>query len=69
MTDWIDWKTHPVPEDVRGIFIKYENGIYSDRYDHTTGKRKYKSYKILGWKFIDRSDPNKKSVKDDLEKK
>lgn len=65
MNDWIDWNKFPVPEDIRGIFIKYEEGIYSDKYDYETKKRKYLSSKILGWKFIPRRDPNEKSVRCD----
>jgi hypothetical protein len=60
--EWIDWEKFPVPESVFGILIKYEDGIFSDRYDHKTGKRKYRPSKILGWRFMERSDPNKKSV-------
>lgn len=61
--EWISWFDHPVPEDVRGILIKYDDGIFSDLYDHTTKKRKYREGRmILGWKFMDRCDPNTKSV-------
>ncbi len=62
MEEWINWEDHPVPEDIRGILIKYEDGIFSDRYDET-GKRKYREEKkILGWKFMERHDPSKKSI-------
>lgn len=63
MSEWISWVDHPVPEDIRGILIKYDDGVFSDRYDYETKKRKYRERKmILGWKFMERSDPNKKSV-------
>lgn len=57
--NWISWVEHPVPNDIRGILIKYDDGVYSDRYDHETGKRKYREgHAIIGWKFMERSDPN-----------
>lgn len=62
MNEWIEWDKFPVPEDVRGIFIKYEDGIYSDRYDFHTKKRKYRNSKIIGWKFIERKDPNERTI-------
>ncbi|MGH2566644.1 MAG: hypothetical protein ACRDE5_19140, partial [Ginsengibacter sp.] len=59
----ISWLVHPVPEDVKGILIKYDDGIFSDRYDFETKKRKYREgHIILGWKFMERSDKNKKSI-------
>lgn len=62
MTEWIDWENHPVPEDIRGFFIKYESGfIDCDRYDHETKKRKYRDEKIVSWEFMER--PKGKSVK------
>ncbi len=48
--DWISWSEHPAPEDVRGFFIKYEDGIYVDE------------SKILGWRFMDRRDPSEKTI-------
>ncbi len=60
--DWIDWKIHPVPDDVKGIFIKYSDGIFADRYDHVSKKRKYRDSEIIGWKFMERRDPNAKSI-------
>lgn len=61
--EWISFFDHPVPEDVKGILIKYDDGVFSDRYDPKTKKRKYREGKmILGWKFIERRDPNEKSV-------
>ena len=61
--EWIDWKLHPVPEDVRGILIKYEDGVFADRYDYETKKRKYREGKeIIGWRFMERGDPNDKSI-------
>jgi len=62
MEEWISWEKFPVPEDVKGILIKYEDGIFSDRYDFKTKRREYRDSKILGWKWMERSDPNKKSV-------
>lgn len=64
MEKWISWEDHPVPEDVRGFFIKYEDGaIWSDRYDHETKKRVFKEKhgKVIGWRWMERSDPNKKT--------
>ena len=61
MNEWIDWDTHPVPNDVRGILIKYEIGVFSDRYD-SENKRVYKDSKIIGWKFLPRTDPNEKTI-------
>lgn len=56
MQEFIDWEKFPVPEDVKGIFIKYEDGyIGCDRYDHETKKRKYRDSKIVGWKFMERT--------------
>jgi hypothetical protein len=61
--DWINWNKFPVPEDIKGIFIKYEDGFTeADRYDYETKKRKYRDSKIMGWKFMERRDPNKKFV-------
>ena len=61
--EWIDWNKHTPPEDIRGIFIKYEDGfIGSDRYDYETKKRKYRDSKILGWRFMERGDPNIKTI-------
>lgn len=60
--EWIPWDIFPVPEDVRGILIKYEEGIFSDRYDYKTGKRKYRDSKIIGWRFMERLDPREKTV-------
>lgn len=63
MNEWISWFDHPVPEDVKGILIKYDDGVFSDRYNFETKKRKYREgHMILGWKFMERSDPNKKSI-------
>lgn len=62
MTEWIDWEMHPVPEDIKGIFIKYEDGIFSDKYDYETKKRKYRDKKILGWRFMKRPDPEEKTI-------
>ena len=56
MSEWISWDEHPVPEDVRGIFIKYEDGVYADSYDYETKQRRYRNSKILGWKFIERRE-------------
>lgn len=54
MVQWISWIHHPVPDDVHGIFIKYNDGVYPDRYD-SHGKRIYREGKaITGWRFIDR---------------
>ena len=60
--NWIDWNEFPVPEDIRGILIKYEDGVFSDRYNHVTKKRKYRDSKIIGWRFMERSDPNAKTI-------
>ena len=61
--EWICWMHHPVPDDVKGILIKYSDGIYPDRYDSETGKRKYRhGQSNEGWKFMERSDPNDKSI-------
>lgn len=61
--EWIDWYKHTPPEDIKGILIKYEDGfIDSDRYDFKTKKKKYRDCKILGWKFMERGDPNRKTV-------
>lgn len=61
--EWISWQEHPVPDDVRGILIKYDDGVFPDRYDEATKKRKYRVGKdILGWRWMERSDPNKKSI-------
>ena len=60
---WIDWERFTPPDDVKGIFIIYEdNFIDCDRYDCETKKRKYRDSKILGWKFMKRSDPNAKTI-------
>lgn len=58
---WISWKDHPVPNDVKGIIIKYYHGVFSDRYDINTGKRKYNGIP-MAWKFMDRKDPDSKSI-------
>ena len=63
MDDWIDWDKHTPPDDIRGFFIKYEDGfISSDTYDYKTCKRKFRDSKIVGWRFIERRDPNVKSI-------
>lgn len=63
MSEWISWFDHPVPDDVKGILIKYDDGIFSDRYDFETNKRKYREgHMILGWKFMERSNPSQKSI-------
>lgn len=61
--EWISWDKFPVPEDVKGIFIKYEDGVYSDRYCHISKKRKYRDSRIISWKFMERTDHNQKSIK------
>ncbi len=61
--DFISWKNHPVPEDIRGFFIKYEDGFVDcDRYDFYTKKRKYRNSQIIGWKFIERRNDEEKSI-------
>ena len=62
MSGWISWEDHPVPDDVKGIIILYEDGAYPERRDHETGKRKYRDSKIVAWNFIPRSDPTRKTV-------
>lgn len=63
MKDWINWEEHPAPEDVRGIFIKYEDGfICCDLYCRESKKRKYRSQKIISWRFMERTDPNEKTI-------
>jgi len=60
---WIDWNEFPVPEDVRGLLFLYEDGsVYPDRYSPETKKRKYRDCKIVGWKFMERRNPNEKSI-------
>ena len=54
MSEWIPWAEHPVPEDVRGLLIKYDDGVFSDRYDYETKKRVYRNSPIIGWKFMER---------------
>ncbi len=66
MKEWISWFDHPVPEDVKGILIQYDDGIFSDRYDYHTGKRSYREgHAILGWKFMERIDQSEQSVQCD----
>jgi hypothetical protein len=60
--EWISWNEHPVPNDVKGILIKYEDGVFGDRYDLETGERKYRDSKIVGWKFMVRRDLTKKTL-------
>jgi hypothetical protein len=62
MDDWIDWNKHTPPDDIRGIFILYEDGIYVDRYDYETKKRKFRDSKIVGWRFMERGTINAKSI-------
>ena len=63
MSEWISWLDHPVPDDVHGILIKYNDGVFPDRYEFETKKRKYREGKaISGWKFMERRDPNLKSI-------
>ena len=55
--EWIDWEKFPVPEDIKGFFIKYEDGfIDCDRYDYKTKERKFRNSKVIGWKFMERTD-------------
>ncbi len=28
--EWIDWDKNTPPDDIRGVFIKYKDGVYSD---------------------------------------
>jgi hypothetical protein len=64
--EWIDWENFTPPKDVRGIFIKFDSGqVWTDA--HFYGSNEYKSKTIgnakpIGWKFMQRSDPNKKSI-------
>ena len=61
--NWISWKENPPPEDIKGLFILYDDDlVYSDRYDPITKKRIFKGNPI-GWKFIPRRDLNEKSIK------
>ena len=63
MENFISWKEHPVPDDIRGIFIKYEDGFLDcDRYDRETKNRKYRDSAVIGWKFMERKDPNEKNI-------
>jgi len=63
MSEWIDWNEHPVPDDVKGFFIKYEDGfIDCDRYCYETKERKYRNSKPIGWKFMERRSKDAKSV-------
>ena len=60
--NWISWIDFPPPDDIRGILIKYDDGIFSDRYDEK-GKRKFREGKeIIGWKFMERRDPSKRTI-------
>ena len=62
MSEWISWVDHPPPDDIKGILIKYTDGVYSDRYDFETKKRIYREGEaVVGWKFMERSDPTKKT--------
>lgn len=61
--EWVSWFDHPVPEDVRGILIKYDDGIRADRYDPVTKRRVHPEGKaILGWRFMERCDRSVKTV-------
>ena len=63
MSDWIDWDKHPVPDDVKGVFIKYEDGfVETDRYFCETKERKYRDSKVVAWRFIDRRGKDENSV-------
>lgn len=59
--EWIPWNIHPVPNDVKGILIKYDIGVFCDRYDEQ-GQRIYKSKEIIGWKFTERRTSSDKSI-------
>jgi hypothetical protein len=61
--EWIDWEKHSPPEDVKGFFIKYEDGfIGCDQYHHDTKCRKYRDSKPIAWKFMERRSKDEKSV-------
>lgn len=63
MNEWVDWENHPVHDDIKGIFIKYEDGfIDCDRYYYKTKERKYRNSKPIGWKFMERKDPSSKTI-------
>jgi len=63
---WIKWDDLTPPEDVKGIFIKFDNDqIWTDA--HFRGSDGYRT-KVMGnakpiaWTFMERSDPGKKSI-------
>jgi hypothetical protein len=61
--NWIDWKTHPVPRDIRGLIFKYQDGsIFSDRYNPDKTRKFYLDQEPIAWQFMERSDSTKKSV-------
>lgn len=62
MDEWWPWN-EGVPDDVKGIFIKYEDDfIKIDEY-HSDGRRKYRECRPVEWKFIKRSGPTRKTVR------
>jgi hypothetical protein len=63
MIEWISYKDHPVPDDIRGLLFKYPDGsIFPDWYKEDSTRRFYNGILPTHWIFMERRNPNERTV-------